>query len=63
MKVLSKEPKFMICECVKCGGPLEMDANFETAYCEKCGRTYVVRNVDKKKRRKRSRFEIVIEMR
>ena len=50
MKVFSKEPKFMICECVKCGGPLEMDANFETAYCENCGRTYVVRNVDKKKK-------------
>lgn len=61
MKIFSKEPKFMTCECIKCGGPIEMDANYETAYCERCRMTYVVRNVDKKKRRKRSRFEMVMD--
>ena len=61
MKLFTKEPKFMSCECIKCGAPLELDVNYETAFCEKCRMTYVVRNVDKKKRRKRSNFEMVID--
>jgi DNA-directed RNA polymerase subunit RPC12/RpoP len=61
MKFFYKDPKFILVECRKCGGPLELDTNYETAHCTICGMQYLVQNVDKKKRIKRTRFEMVMD--
>lgn len=61
MKLFKKEPKFIIAQCPKCEGALELDTNYETAYCTNCGMHYIVQNVDKKKREKRRNFEMVME--
>ena len=61
MKIFNKEPKFIIAQCPKCGGSLELDTNYETAYCQNCGMQYIVQNVDKKKKPKRTNFEMIMD--
>lgn len=40
MSIFDKQPKFVAATCPKCGGVLELDANFEVAYCSECGRAF-----------------------
>ena len=61
MKLFNREPKFIIAQCPKCGGPLELDTNYETAHCQDCGMQYIVQNVDKKKKQKKTNFEMVMD--
>ena len=59
MKVFNKQPKFVEATCPKCGGVLELDANFEVAYCSKCGTQYIIQNVKKKKLKKTSLDKVI----
>ena len=34
---MKKKPEFVAATCPKCGGRLELDVNFEVAYCADCG--------------------------
>lgn len=61
MKLFNREPKFIIAQCPKCGGPLELDTNYETAHCQDCGMQYIVQNVDKKKKQKRTNLEMIMD--
>ena len=61
MKLFNRDPKFFIAQCPKCGGPLELNTNYETAHCQNCGMQYIVKNVDKKKKQKRTNFEMVMD--
>lgn len=36
MSILNKKPEFVAATCPKCGGVLELDSNFEVAYCSNC---------------------------
>lgn len=56
-----KKPELTAVLCSQCGGPLELDANYETAHCQICGTQHVVHNFYKKKRQKRTNFEMVID--
>ena len=61
MVIFDKNPKFIITQCLKCEGPLELDTNFETAHCQNCGMQYLVQNVNKKKKAKRTKFEMIMD--
>ena len=49
----SKKPEFIAAICPECGGKLELDDNFETAFCTECGAHCIVENVVKKSKLKK----------
>ena len=51
MKIFEKKPEFIAATCPKCGGRLELDVNFEVAYCSDCGTQCIIRNAQKKIKR------------
>ena len=51
---INKQPKFIAARCPNCGGKLELDSNFEVAYCADCGTQSIIQNVKKKIQRKSS---------
>lgn len=59
MKIFEKKPEFIAATCPKCGGRLELDVNFEVAYCSDCGTQCIIRNAQKKI--KRTPLEKIIE--
>ncbi len=61
MGILSKKPIYTRASCDECGGPLELDMNFETAYCNDCGMQFTIHNLKKKKRQKVSSFDRVMD--
>ena len=52
MNIFNKQPKFIAATCPKCGGRLELDADFEVAICADCGFQSIIQNAKKKKIRK-----------
>ena len=59
MSVFNKQPKFVAATCPKCGGVLELDSNFEVAYCSECGTQCVIQNLKKKKMKKTSLDKVI----
>lgn len=59
MNIFNKKPEFIAATCQKCGGRLELDVNFEVAYCSECGTQSIIRNA--KKRVKRTPLDKIIE--
>ena len=59
MKIFEKKPEFIAATCPKCGGRLELDVNFEVAYCADCGTQCIIRNA--KKKSKRTSLDKIIE--
>lgn len=51
MKIFEKKPEFIAATCPKCGGRLELDVNFEVAYCADCGTQCIIKNAQKKIKR------------
>lgn len=60
MGLINKKPEFIAAVCPLCGGNLELDSNFEIARCKDCGAESIIRNVNKKKK-KRSSLEVVVD--
>ena len=50
MKVFDKQPKFIAAKCPSCGGRLELDADFEVAYCTDCGTQCIIKHAKKRKK-------------
>ena len=59
MKIFEKKPEFIAATCPKCGGRLELDVNFEVAYCADCGTQCIIKNA--KKKVKRTPLDKIIE--
>ena len=60
MKIFNNnKPEFIAATCPKCGGRLELDVNFEVAYCADCGTQCIIKNA--KKRVKRTPLDKIIE--
>ena len=59
MNIFNKKVEFIAAVCPKCGGRLELDVNFEVAYCSNCGTQCIIRNA--KKRVKRSSLDKILE--
>lgn len=60
MNLFKKEIKVTKLSCLECNKPLEIDSNFETAFCSNCGAKYVVENI-KHRSRKKSKYEITLD--
>ena len=59
MKIFDRKPEFIAATCPHCGGKLELDVNFEVAYCKDCGTQCIIKNV--RKRVKRTPLEKILE--
>lgn len=51
--------RFQEARCPRCGGRLELDSNFEVAYCKDCGCQCVIQNTNKKPKDK---FDKIISL-
>lgn len=58
--MFGKKPEFIAATCPKCGGKLELDVNFEVAYCADCGTQCIIKNV--KKKVKQTTLDKIIEL-
>ena len=56
MNILNKKPEFIAATCPKCGGVLELDSNFEVAYCSNCKTQCIIKNVKKKTKNHRMKI-------
>ena len=43
MNIFNKQPKFFAAKCPNCGGRLELDSDFEVAYCADCGSQCIIK--------------------
>lgn len=56
-----RESKFIPATCPKCSGNLEIDSNFEIAYCLQCGLKCVIDDrISKKRKLKVTTFDKII---
>ena len=60
MGIFEKKVKFVSAICPECKGRLELDSNFERAFCQYCGAQCIVENAPKRKQ-KQSNLETVLD--
>ncbi len=60
MGIFNKKVKFVSAICPECKGRLELDSNFETAFCRHCGAQFIMKNAPKKRTRQ-SKLETMVD--